>query len=119
MKEVRLRRYHAPAYDEPIIMEMGQKGQRGIIPPRADPQIERLLGPVEKLVPRKMFRSEPPSLPEIDQYHVLSHYLRLSQMTLGMETGADISEGTCTMKYSPKMHEQLVRMTQVTELHPL
>jgi len=119
MKEVRLRRYHAPAYDEPIIMEMGQKGQRGIIPPQADPQIAKRVGPADKLVPGKMLRRKPPALPEIDQYHVLSHFLRLSQMTLGMETGTDISEGTCTMKYSPKMHEQLVRMPQVTDVHPL
>ena len=119
MKKVRLRRYHAPAYDEPIIMEMGRKGQRGIIPPRADAKIAEMLGPAERLVPGKMLRTEPPALPEIDQYHCLSHFLRLSQMTLGMETGTDISEGTCTMKYSPKMHEQLVRLPQVTEVHPL
>jgi glycine dehydrogenase subunit 2 len=40
-------------------------------------------------------------------------------MTMGMETGVDIGEGTCTMKYSPKVNEALVRLPQVTELHPL
>ena len=40
-------------------------------------------------------------------------------MTLGMDLGSDISEGTCTMKYSPKMHEELVRHHKAADLHPL
>ena len=39
-------------------------------------------------------------------------------MTLGMDLGSDISEGTCTMKYSPKLHEELVRYHKHAELHP-
>ncbi len=49
---------------------------------------------------------------------MLRHYLRLSQETLGMDLASDISEGTCTMKYSPKVHEELVRMHRMAELHP-
>ena len=41
-----------------------------------------------------------------------------SQMTLGMDLGSDISEGTCTMKYSPKVHEELVRYHRAADLHP-
>jgi glycine dehydrogenase subunit 2 len=50
-----------------------------------------------------------PALPEISQHQALRHYLRLSQQTMGMDLGSDISEGTCTMKYSPKMHEDSPR----------
>lgn len=34
MKDVKLRRFHSAAWDEPLIMEMGTKGERGIIPPK-------------------------------------------------------------------------------------
>src|SRR5205085_803567 len=44
-------------------------------------------------------------------------YLRLSQMTLGMELIPD-SVGTCTMKYSPKVDERLARSERVADLHP-
>mgnify|MGYP000889422891 CR=1 FL=1 len=57
-------------------------------------------------------------LPEMAQYQVMRHYLRYAQMTLGMDLGSDISEGTCTMKYSPKMHEELIRGHKAADLHP-
>jgi glycine dehydrogenase subunit 2 len=119
MKESKLRNYHAARYDEPIIMEMGVKGQRGIMIPPVDKTIEETVGSLESLVPTKAQRKVSPKLPEIDQYHTLMHYLRLSQMTLGMETGIDIGEGTCTMKYSPKVNEQLARSPQMADVHPL
>jgi len=119
MKGIKLRRYHAPKYDEPIIMEMGVKGQRGILVPPAEKKIAEAVGPAADILPKKAQRQTPPRLPEIDQYHVLMHFLRLSQMTLGMETGIDIGEGTCTMKYSPKVHEELIRLSQMVDVHPL
>ena len=50
---------------------------------------------------------------------VLRHYLRLSQETLGADLAIDLGQGTCTMKYSPKVHEILVRSPKMSELHPL
>ena len=119
MKSTKLRRYHAPVWNEPIIMEMGQKGERGIRVPGVDEEMARRVGEARSLIPDRMRRKEPPRLPELSQPHVLRHYLRLSQQTLGMETGIDISEGTCTMKYSPKVNEQIARSPQVLEVHPL
>ncbi|MEJ2097589.1 MAG: hypothetical protein P8Y38_10755 [Deltaproteobacteria bacterium] len=119
MKPVKLKNYHAAAWDEPLIMGMGHSGEIGISVAEADPDVAQAVGKAEDLVPEKMRRPKPPHLPEISQYHVLQHFLRLSQMTMGMETGVDIGEGTCTMKYSPKVNEALVRLPQVTELHPL
>jgi glycine dehydrogenase subunit 2 len=118
MKKVKLRKFHAASWDEPFIMQMGNAGERGIMVPEVDPEIAQAVGEVESLVPESMQRKSPPVLPELSQYHVLQHYLRMSQMTMGMETGIDIGEGTCTMKYSPKINEHLVRMPQMTEVHP-
>ncbi len=45
--------------------------------------------------------------------------LRLSQENLGADINIDVGQGTCTMKYSPKVNDQLVRSPKVAELHPL
>ncbi|MCF8067956.1 MAG: aminomethyl-transferring glycine dehydrogenase subunit GcvPB [Desulfobacterales bacterium] len=119
MKGIKLRNYHAAKYDEPIIMEMGVKGRRGIMVPPVHEEIAESAGDIKDLIPEKARRKTAPNLPEIDQYHTLMHFLRLSQMTLGMETGIDIGEGTCTMKYSPKVNEELVRSPKMADVHPL
>ena len=58
------------------------------------------VGEAADYIPEGMARAAAPDLPEMAQYQVMRHYLRYSQMTLGMDLGSDISEGTCTMKYS-------------------
>jgi len=117
--EVKPRRYNAPVWNELNIMEMGHKGERGIIVPKVEEEINARIGDAESYIPTKMRRKQPPKLPELSQPQILRHYLRLSQQTLGMELNIDISEGTCTMKYSPKVNEQIVRSPQVADLHPL
>ena len=55
----------------------------------------------------------------MSQPAVLRHYDHLSQENLGVDFNIDIGQGTCTMKYSPKVNDQLARMPEMTELHPL
>jgi len=112
-----LRDFHAMRWDEPLIMEMGRSGERGVIPPQAT-DVADDVAPAEDLLPPTLVRQSPPALPEVSQPQVLRHYTRLSQMTLGVDVTIDIGEGTCTMKYSPKVNEQLVRSHKVLELHP-
>jgi glycine dehydrogenase subunit 2 len=50
---------------------------------------------------------------------VLRHYLRLSQENLGADFNVDVGQGTCTMKYSPKVNDRFVRDPKVAALHPL
>ena len=114
--EVKLRRYHAPVWNEPIILEMDQRGERGILLPEVEEGIRRSVGPAERLLPRNVVRKSPPALPELSQAQVLRHYLRLSQQTLGMELDVDLGVGTCTMKYSPKVNERLAAM--IVDVHP-
>ncbi len=117
-REVKIRRYHAPVWSEPVIMEMGHKGERGILIPEAEEKIKAAVGDAKSYIPAEMRRRELPKLPELAQPQVLRHFLRLTQETLGMEENIDIGEGTCTMKYSPKINELLARMPQMTEIHP-
>ena len=37
---------------------------------------------------------------------------------MGSNIGNDISEGTCTMKYNPRVNEALVAEPNFAELHP-
>jgi glycine dehydrogenase subunit 2 len=120
MKEMRkLRRFHAPVWSEPLIMEMASLGERGVLVPESDDEIRATVGEAESYIPLQMRRHSPPKLPELSQPQVLRHYLRLSQENLGMEENIEVGTGTATMKYSPKVNEMLVRLPQVTEIHPL
>lgn len=114
-----LRRFHQARWDEPIIFELSQKGQRGILVPEAEEDIKQAVGDVLATIPEPMRRKKPPALPEMSQPQVLRHYLRLSQENLGADLNIDIGQGTCTMKYSPKVNDQLARLPQMAELHPL
>ena len=115
----RLRRFHQARWDEPIIFELSCKGQRGILVPEVEEGIREQVGDVMASLPEYMRRKEPPALPELSQPQVLRHYVRLSQENLGTDLNIDVGQGTCTMKYSPKINDQLARAPKVAELHPL
>jgi len=119
MKTNILRKFHQAKWDEPIIFELSKKGERGLLVPEAEKEIEESIGDGISALPDKMKRKEAPKLPEISQMRILKHYLRLSQQCLGADLNVDIGQGTCTMKYSPKINEILIRSPKVTELHPL
>jgi glycine dehydrogenase subunit 2 len=106
---VKLREYHAPVWDEPVIMELGHPGRRG--------QVFRKAGKVSGLIPKGLARTEPPALPEMTEPEVQRHYLHLCQQTLGM---VNISLfGTCTMKYNARASEAVMQLPQVADVHPL
>jgi len=114
-----LRRFHQAKWDEPIIFELSREGRRGILVPEVEDEIREQVGDVLATVPETMRRKEPPKLPELSQPAVVRHYFRLSQENLGTDLNIDVGQGTCTMKYSPKINEQFARSPRVTELHPL
>jgi glycine dehydrogenase subunit 2 len=111
------RRYHAAVWSEPLIMELGRPGRRGVFAPIVEPAIAAMSGDALELVPPAARRRTPPVLPELSEWEVLRHYLRLSQQTLGM-MGVSLF-GTCTMKYNPAVSEALSRRPEVREVHPL
>jgi glycine dehydrogenase subunit 2 len=111
--------FQAVRWCEPLITEMGTPGERGVIPPAVEPEIQAEVGDVLATIPAGVRRGDPPNLPELSQPQVLRHYLRLSQETRGTDVNVDLGLGTCTMKYSPKVNEQLVRSPKMAEIHPL
>ena len=113
------RNFHQAKWDEPIIFELHKNGERGVVAPKADEEIARTVGDGISKIPEGMLRDEAPNLPEISQARVVRHYTRLSQMTLGADVNMEIGQGTCTVKYSPKINERLARLPEMTEIHPL
>ena len=114
--DVNLRNYHAPVWDEPIILEMGRPGGRGIVFAEAEDDVRETVGDAEGHIPIGMRRKKAPALPELSEPEVLRHYLHLSQQTLGM-IGISLF-GTCTMKYNPRVNEIVGNMPQMAEIHP-
>ncbi|MCL4290702.1 MAG: aminomethyl-transferring glycine dehydrogenase subunit GcvPB [Thermoleophilia bacterium] len=115
----RLRPFHQASWNEPILHEQTSPGERGLLPPTVEPEIAALAGDASSALPGELRRSAPPGLPELSQPQVLRHYLRLSQETLGNDVNIHLGLGTCTMKYSPKVNEELIRSHKVADLHPL
>ena len=117
--KTKLRKFHQAKWDEPVVFELSQPGERGILMPKAEAAIEEEVGDGLSALPEHMIRKQPPALPELSQMQVLKHYLRLSQENLGADLNIDIGQGTCTMKYSPKINDKFATSPKFTALHPL
>lgn len=110
--------YHAPAWNEPIIYQLGRRGRRRDSPPTQERESNHVADSLPR-IPSRMRRSAPPKLPELSEPEVMRHFIRLSQENFGVDSGINVGVGTCTMKYSPKSNETLISSSEVTDLHPL
>ncbi|MCR8644703.1 aminomethyl-transferring glycine dehydrogenase subunit GcvPB [Paenibacillus sp. N1-5-1-14] len=123
MKRIRrdhtVRNFHQAKWDEPVIFELHKAGERGVQVAGAEVAIAETVGDGVSAIPDSMKRATLPALPEIGQAKVLRHYLRLSQETLGSDLNVEIGQGTCTMKYIPRINEMMIRTPKIMELHPL
>ncbi|MBO7610020.1 MAG: aminomethyl-transferring glycine dehydrogenase subunit GcvPB, partial [Muribaculaceae bacterium] len=71
-----------------------------------------------KALPGNLMRSEAPALPEVDELTVVRHYTNMSNNNFGVDTGF-YPLGSCTMKYNPKINEDMAAHRDFTCLHPL
>ncbi len=94
---------------EALIYDFSAPGRCGVVLPECDV-------PQANLPPEALLRDDLP-LPEVSEIDVVRHYLRLSQMNYGVDKGF-YPLGSCTMKYNPKINEQVVRLPGFTGLHP-
>ncbi len=117
-KGSRLRNFHQAKWDEELIFELHNPGERGFVVPDVEPQISAEVGDGISELPEHILRETPPALPEVGQMRVLKHFLRLSQENLGADLNIDIGQGTCTIKYNPKINEVLSRSLRASALHP-
>ena len=57
-------------------------------------------------------------LPDVSEYNVVRHYTKLSKMAFGVDDGF-YPLGSCTMKYNPKLNEEVAALKGFTKVHPL
>ncbi len=80
-------------------------------------EFAEVVGDVEDLLPKKVVRSKPPQIPNLSEVEVVRHFIRLSQMGYGVDLGP-VPLGSCTMKYNPKLLEELAGNEGLRDLHP-
>jgi len=114
----RLRNFHQAKWDEEVIFELSTPGQRGLHVPEVETEISDVVGDGLSRIPASMRRATAPGLPEVGQMRVLKHYLRLSQQNLGADLNVDIGQGTCTIKYNPKINERIAASSKAQDIHP-
>jgi glycine dehydrogenase subunit 2 len=68
-------------------------------------------------VPEEHARGRPARLPEVAEIDLIRHYTALSQQNYGVDTGV-YPLGSCTMKYNPKVAEEVAAMPGFRRLHP-
>jgi glycine dehydrogenase subunit 2 len=72
----------------------------------------------EARLPDGMRRMHPAALPEVAEVDLVRHYTRLSQMNYGVDTGM-YPLGSCTMKYNPKVAEDVAAFAGFRRAHPM
>ncbi len=99
--------------DEPLIFEQGGKGRQGYSLPRWD--VEEV--EAENVIPSQFLRKELQGFPQLSEVDVVRHFTRLSQWNYGVDSGF-YPLGSCTMKYNPKVNEEIARLKGFALLHP-
>ncbi|MBD5231734.1 MAG: aminomethyl-transferring glycine dehydrogenase subunit GcvPB [Bacteroidales bacterium] len=100
-------------YYDKLIFELSREGRKGY----ELPANEFAKGSLDA-IPADLMRREPADLPEVSELDVVRHYTNLSVKNFGVDTGF-YPLGSCTMKYNPKINEEVAAMSAFTGLHPM
>ncbi|MFW6368400.1 MAG: aminomethyl-transferring glycine dehydrogenase subunit GcvPB [Spirochaetota bacterium] len=99
-------------HSNPLIQERSRRGRRAIVMPESDvPSYgfdDALLRTGENA----------PRLPEVGELELVRHYTNLSRQNYAIDT-TFYPLGSCTMKYNPKMNEDVAAMAGFADAHPL
>ncbi len=97
-----------------LIFELSRKGRKGYMLPSNGAEIS---GTTVSGLPENLMREGTPKLPEADELTVVRHYTNMSNNNFGVDTGF-YPLGSCTMKYNPKINEELAADRRMAGLHP-
>lgn len=99
--------------DFPLIFEMSKEGRKGYQLPELDvPDVD-----LDADFEEDYIRKEAPELPEVSELQIVRHYTALSNRNHGIDSGF-YPLGSCTMKYNPKINEEIVRLPGFSFVHP-
>ncbi|KAB3531136.1 aminomethyl-transferring glycine dehydrogenase subunit GcvPB [Alkaliphilus serpentinus] len=96
-----------------LIFEVSKKGNKGYQLPSWEADNKS----TDSLIPSDFLRNEDVELPEVSEVDVIRHYTLLSNKNYGVDTGF-YPLGSCTMKYNPKINEDMAAMAEFATLHP-
>lgn len=99
-------------YYDKLIFELSKQGRTGYSLPKSALPLSA------NTIDEKFLRKESPKLPEVSEIDVVRHYTNLSQMNFGVDTGF-YPLGSCTMKYNPKINEEIASSPSFASIHPL
>jgi len=98
-------------YYDKLVFELSKEGRTGYsLPENEYPEVV--------CAPESLSRKSDLGLPEVSEVDVVRHYTNLSQMNFGVDTGF-YPLGSCTMKYNPKINEEIANIASFNGLHPL
>ena len=100
--------------NEGLIFEASKTGRRGYRIPALDIE-ER---PISELIDTRFLRTEHAELPEVSEVDVVRHFTALSHENYGVDSGF-YPLGSCTMKYNPKVNEDVAGLEGFSSIHPL
>lgn len=95
--------------EEALIFEIGRPEVTGVDLEEGDGVVPRLGG---------LERAARIGLPGLSEPETLRHYVRLSRMNYGIDTGV-FPLGSCTMKHNPRLNEKMARLPGFGDVHPL
>jgi glycine dehydrogenase subunit 2 len=99
--------------NEPLLFEIGSPGKHAYQLPALDvPAVD----PVETLGTANV-RAEIPDFPEVSEVELVRHFSRLSTWNYSIDLGM-YPLGSCTMKYNPRINEQVARFDGLAWAHP-
>ena len=102
----------ADMQDRRLLMDRSVPGRRAIAMPEADV-------PTSDLPETNLLRdADNLRLPEVDQLEVIRYFTLLSRLNFSIDTNF-YPLGSCTMKYNPKLNDQMASLGGFANIHPL
>ncbi|WP_067729967.1 aminomethyl-transferring glycine dehydrogenase subunit GcvPB [Oceanobacillus damuensis] len=98
-----------------LIFEISRPGRSGYSLPKSDVESVDLQGKLPKHLIRD--ENEAAELPEVSELQLVRHYTALSNKNHGIDNGF-YPLGSCTMKYNPKINEDIARLPGFSRIHP-
>ena len=95
-----------------MIFELSSPGRVGY----SLPDLDVPMRDIKELLPQEKLR-ENLYLPELSEIDVVRHFIRLSILNHHVDKGF-YPLGSCTMKYNPKINEDLSRLSGFSQIHP-
>lgn len=100
--------------DQALIFEISKTGRIGYSLPEMDiPEVD-----LNELLPEGYLREVEPDLPQVSELDIMRYYTALSKRNHGVDSGF-YPLGSCTMKYNPKINEDVARYPGFAHVHPL